>query len=281
MVKASLGFSAMALCVKIASRTLPSLEVVFFRSLIGTLMLVAIMRAKRVSMLGGKYKHLMFIRGFTGFLALSLHFYTIAHLPLGTAVMLNYTAPIFAAIFAVLFLSEKPGLFLWLMTLISFSGVYLLVGARLDAWNRMVLLGLLSAVFTGIVYVSLRALRHHESPLTVILYFTAISTAGSLFFLPFGFRWPDWQEWLLLLGVGVGSFYGQLWMTIALRRAPASLVTPFSYLTPLLSFVYGFLFFGDKLSVSSIIGGAMIVAAGCMISYFGTRKRTVNENFLP
>lgn len=271
MVKASIAFSLMAFGVKLVSRTLPSLEAVFFRSLIGTIMIVIIMKAKGVSLLGRK-KGLMILRGVTGFIALSLHFYTIEHLPLGTAVMLNYTAPIFAALFAVLFLNERPSLFLWAMTFMSFTGVYLLVGARLETWNYLILLGLLSAVFVGVVYISIRALRHHESPLTIIFYFTAVSTIGSIAFLPFGFRWPNLIEWLLLLAVGIGSFYGQLWMTIALRRAPASLVTPFSYLVPLLSFFYGFIFFGDRLSVTSIIGGVMIVLAGSLISYFGARK---------
>ena len=158
------------------------------------------------------------------------------------------------------------------MTLLSFAGVYLLVGARFDSWNYLVFLGLLSAVFVGVVYVSIRALRHHESPLTIIFYFTAVSTAGSVAFLPFGFHWPTFHEWLLLIGIGIGSFYGQLWMTIALRRAPASLVTPFSYLVPLMSFIYGFLFFGDRLTWISLTGGAIIILAGSLISYFSARK---------
>ncbi len=274
MVKASMAFSLMALGVKLVSRTLPSLEAVFFRSLIGTIMILVIMKTKGVSIWGNK-KGLMILRGVTGFIALSLHFYTIEHLPLGTAVMLNYTAPVFAALFSVVFLKERPSLFLWLMTLMSFAGVYLLMGAKFEAWNYMVLLGLLSAVFVGIVYISIRALRHHESPLTIIFYFTAVSTAGSTAFLPFGFHWPTFYEWLLLLGIGIGSFYGQLWMTIALRRAPASLVTPFSYLVPLMSFIYGFLFFGDRLTAASLIGGAMIILAGSLISYFSARKAVV------
>lgn len=271
MIKASMAFSLMALGVKLVSQTLPSLEAVFFRSLIGTVMIVAIIKAKGVSLWGRK-KGLMILRGLTGFIALSLHFYTIQYLPLGTAVMLNYTAPVFAALFAVFFLKERPSFFLWAMTLMSFAGVYLLVGAKLETWNFMVMLGLLSAVFVGVVYISIRALRHHESPLTIIFYFTAVSTVGSTAFLPFDFRWPNFWEWLLLLGIGIGSFYGQLWMTIALRRAPASLVTPFSYLVPLLSFIYGFLFFGDRLTAMSLIGGGMIILAGSLISYFSARK---------
>ena len=273
MVKASLGFSLMVLCMKFASKNLPSLEVVFFRSVIGSIMIYAIIVKNKSSVFGTTSRSLMIWRGITGFIALSLHFYTIEHLPLGTAVMLNYTAPIFTALLAVIFLREKLSTFLALMILVSFAGVYLLVGPELDSLNLgMVLLGLLSAVFVGIVYVVIRAIRDKESPFTIIFYFTLVSTVGSVFFLPFGFKWPNAWDWLLLLGVGVGSFYGQWLFTLSLRYAPASLVSPFAYLTPLLSFISGLLFFNEKLTPFSLAGAALIILSGCLISYFEGRK---------
>ena len=274
MGQASFAFSIMALCVKLASKTLPSLEIVFFRSLIGTVMILFLIRAKRVS-LWGKEKALMTLRGLSGFIALSLHFYTIAHLPLGTAVLLNYTGPIFAALFGAIFLKEKPSLFLAAMILLSFAGVYFLVEGKLQHWDWMVFLGLLSAVFVGIVYTSIRAIKGHESDLTIIFYFVGVSMLGSLAFLGFGFKWPNLNEWLWLAGVGVGSFYGQLWMTKAVRRAPACLVSPFSYLTPLLSFLYGLIFFKEKMTVYSLLGAFLIILGGSLISYFGTRPKGV------
>lgn len=272
MSQAAFAFSVMALCVKFASRTLPSLEIVFFRSLIGMLMILAVMLKRKISILGQE-RGLMTLRGLTGFIALTLHFYTIAHLPLGTAVMLNYTGPIFAAIFAAFFLGEKPGWILIAMILVSFSGVFLLVGGEIHGFSWMIFLGILSAVFVGIVYVLIRAIRHRESPYTVIFYFTIVSTLGSVFFLPFGYKWPDLREWLLLAGVGVGSFYGQLWLTTSLRHAPASLVSPFSYLTPLFSFVYGILFFGERLSEIALIGAGLIILGGVTISYSEARAQ--------
>lgn len=284
MAQASFAFSLMALCVKFASRTLPSLEIVFFRSIIGSLMILALIVRKRHPLLG-RERAIMTLRGLSGFLALTFHFYTISRLPLGTAVMLNYMGPVFAVIFAILFLSERPGIFLISMILVAFAGVYLLVeggsggggeGAPLLPhlkWSYLHFLALLSSVFAAVAYVSIRAVKRRESPLTVIFYFTAISTVGSLFYLPFGFRWPDGEGWLALAGVGVGSFYGQIWMTIALRRAPAALLSPFSYLTPLLSFLYGWIFWNERLTAISIAGAFLIMLGGCLVSYFETRRR--------
>lgn len=266
MCKAALGFSLMALCVKFASRHLPSLEVVFFRSLIGTLMIGGVIYKQKLPF-PGNHKRLMVLRAVVGFAALALHFYTISHLKLGTAVLLNYTAPIFTAVLAVFFLKEKFGLFLLLMLFTSFTGVYLLVGAQIISLNTMVLLGLLSGALTGWVYILIRAIHDRESPFTVVFYFTAVSTVGSAFFLPFGFVWPNLTDCFFLLGLGIGSFYGQLWFTMSLQKAPASLVSPFSYLVPLLSYIYGLFFFGEKLSVPSCLGAFLIILSGSLISY--------------
>ena len=237
MLKGSFSFSLMALCVKIASSHIPSMEIVFLRSLIGVIMISTLMKIKKTSFFG-RERSLLLFRGITGFFALLLYFYAISKLPIGTAVMLNYTAPILAAIIAMIFLKEKKSLFVIVMAVTAFCGVYMLVETNIGTWNQPVIAGLVSAVFAALAYVFIRAIKHRESPLTVIFYFTAVSTLGSLFFVRH-FIWPDIHTWLILVGVGICSFYGQLWMTISLRRARASLVSPFSYFTPLLTFLYG------------------------------------------
>lgn len=272
MSQSSIAFSVMVLSVRLLDGRLPSTEVVFFRSLIGSIIIYSLIRKKKASLFG-KLHGLLFLRGLSGFIALSLFFYAMHHLPLGTAVILNYTSPIFAALLAIGFLKERPNPFLIVMMLLAFAGVYLLVGGEFRETNPVVILGLLSAVFASIAYISIRSIRHRESPLTVIFYFTAISTFGSLFYLPFGFRWPNAMDWIYLAGVGIGSFYGQMGMTIALRRAPSSLISPFTYITPLLSFLYGTIFFEETLSLRGGIGAALIILSGILISYYETKIR--------
>lgn len=271
MTGASLAFALMVLCVKWTAQTLPIFEVVFFRSVSGTFLISLLILKKKVSF-WGKDHGLLFLRGISGFTALSLHFFTISKLPLGLAVMLNFTAPVFAALLAVIFLKEKPGLFLWAMILMSFTGVILLTfpsGIHLHTKgpeSLFILLGLLSGLAAAVAYTSIRAIKHHESPLTIIFNFTFISMAGSIFFLPAGVHWPGPLEWAGLAGVAIGSFYGQLWMTLAFRKAPASLVSPFSYLTPVFSYLLGFIFWNEKITLPMIAGTVLIFLAGSFIS---------------
>ncbi|HNX68047.1 MAG TPA: DMT family transporter [Candidatus Omnitrophota bacterium] len=271
MTQSAVAFSLMALCVKIVTERLPPFQVVFFRSFLGVLLVLPFIARKKVS-LWGKERLKLTARGISGCLALLLHFYTISKLDLGLAVMLNYTAPIFAVVLGVFLLRERPGIFVWVLILLSFFGVVLLNSNTGITWRPEVWLALLSSVFAAIAYVSIRTIRHRESPFTVIFYFTMISTVGSLFFVE-GWKWPDPREWCLIGGVVIFSFYGQLWMTTSLRRAPSYLVTPFQYLHPVLSFGYGWILWKNPVTLTTTAGILLIILSGSLISWFGTRKK--------
>ncbi len=270
MSQSAVCFSLMALCVKYASTSLSPFQLVFFRSFFGLLMVLPFIWHKKVS-LWGQERFKLTARGVCGFGALLLHFYTISKLELGFAIMLNYTAPIFTVIFSFFFLKERPSLSLCFLILLSFTGVVLLNTRGGAAWSPAVWLALLSSIFAAFAYLSIRTIRQRESPYTVIFYFTLISTVGSLFFLK-GWTWPDLRSWGLVAGIVVFSFFGQVWMTTALGRAPAYLVTPFSYLHPVLSFGYGWLLWGDAITWVTATGIFLIVGSGCFISYFETRR---------
>ena len=281
MCQASLAFSVMVLGVKMATATLPALEVVFFRSLLGSLMIGWLIIQKKDSFFGKRgERRLLVLRGVSGFLALTLHFYTLSILPVGMAVILNYTGPIFVAILATCFLGERPSPFLLLMILISFSGVYLLIRPefRTDpSENMAIFLAILSGFLAAVAVMTIRAVGHRESPLTVIFSFTSISTVGSLLYLPFGFKWPPAREWFAIFLVAGGSFYGQLWMTLSYRRAPASLISPFAYLTPLVAFFAGLVFWRETLTPRNLLGVALVILGGILISIFeGIRGRTTS-----
>lgn len=268
MIQAAFAFSLMALCVKAASGSVPSIEIVFFRSVIGGILTLFFIRLKKVSLFGKRKKE-MILRGFCGFFALSCFFYALSHLPLGTAVLLNYTSPFFVLMLSPSILKEKVPLWLFGMVLICFSGLALLMEAGIEPYSLPFAAGILSSIFAAVAYVTIRTIRGREAPLTIIFYFTLISTFGSVVFMIPVFRWPDTMAWLAILGAGLWAFAGQYWMTLAIHKAPASLVSPFSYLTPLLSYFYGLLFWGEKLTARSLTGVFIIITGGCLISYFG------------
>jgi drug/metabolite transporter (DMT)-like permease len=100
-----------------------------------------------------------------------------------------------------------------------------------------------------------------------------IATIASVFFLR-RWVWPDLNGWLLISGVVVFSFYGQLWMTTALRRAPPYLVTPFQYFHPVISFGLGWLLWKDAITPGMALGILLIILSGSLISFFETKIQT-------
>lgn len=264
MLASAAAFSLMGICVKWAAKDLHPFQVVFFRSFFGLLIILGLLRHHNHPLLGRERK-LMILRGVSGFLALLLHFYTIKHLELGIAIALNYMAPIFVAIFSSYFLGEKPSGFFYPLLLTAFSGVILMNYQEHWHWDPFVAMAILSAVFAAIAYLTIRGIHERESPYTVIFYFTAISTIGSLAFFSF-WKLPSPTTWLFLVLIGIGSYFGQFWLTTALRRAPAWLVSPFIYLNPVLSSIYGWFFFGEGNRWGFWLGLFLIVGSGILIS---------------
>jgi drug/metabolite transporter (DMT)-like permease len=261
MILASFSFSIMATFVKFSTASLPSMEIVFFRSFLGSILVGGLIAKNRISWIGKKPK-ISILRGLFGFGALSFHFYAISQLDLGTAVMLNYTAPIFVVILAHLLLKEKTTWVVASTILCSFAGLYLLAAPQFEVRPTAILFGILSGILAAVAYVLIRFTKKIESPYTVIFYFTAISTLGSIPFMIPHFIWPSLRGWIGILGVTVGAFFGQVFLTKSIQGAPVSRVLPLSYLTPVFAATFGMLLWKEFFTVKSLIGGAIIIACG-------------------
>ena len=275
MVFAALSFSVMVTFVKVACESLPSMEVVFVRSILGTIAMVVLIWKERISWFGNNQK-IMVLRGVFGFGALAMHFYAISKFNLAIAVILNYTAPIFVVIFARLILREKTSWLVNLAVLSCFLGLYLLASPQFEAKLIPILIGILSGIFAAFAYVMIRFGGENESPYTIIFYFTAISTLGSFpLMLPY-FQWPNQSEWISLAGLSISAFFGQVWLTKSIQKAPVSLVLPFSYLTPVFAALAGAFLWREYLGLQAITGGVIIILSGVVI--YLLRKRT---SFIP
>ena len=275
MVLGALSFSVMVIFVKVAAKGLPAMEVVFARSVLGTAAIALLIWKQRVLWLGNNPK-IMVLRGVFGFAALAMHFYAIAELNLATAVILNYTAPIFVALFARVILREKSNWIVNIAVVISFLGLYLLASPQFEAKPFPIAIGILSGIFAALAYIMIRFGGENESPYTIIFYFTTISMIGSFPLMLANFQWPNVSEWMALIALSIGAFFGQVWLTKSIQNAPISLVLPFSYLTPVFAALVGALVWKEYLSASAIAGGVIVILSG--IAIYVSRKKTA---FIP
>ena len=235
-------------------------QIVFFRS-IGTLFFtIPFLLKNKISILGNK-KGLMILRGVVGATSMTLFFVSLNYLPVGTAVSLRYLSPIFAAIFALLILKEKIKPIQWLYFIIAFTGVAILKGFSAEMNNLGLLFILLSAVFTGLVFIIIRKIGDSDHPVVIVNYFMIIAVvSGGLLSIK---NWiqPQGLEWLILLSLGVFGYYGQLYMTKAFQKSETNIIAPFKYIEVIFTMIIGVIWFQENYTLLSCLGIVLIITA--------------------
>ncbi len=262
MLCADVAFAIMASATKFTGERLSAVQIVFVRSALTTLLLSAWCLKNRVSM-RPKEPLLLWSRGIVGYVALQCYFWAIPQIALGTAVMLNYTAPIFAVAISILLIGEKPTLTAKISLVISFFGVWLLASPQFGGKPLPLLAGLVSGILAGAVYVMIRHSRHVDGAILVVLYFTMTCTIGSGILLCFlGWLPPSGPEWAGLLLITLSSFAGQLCLTSSLHKAPVWVVSPFGYLTPVMGLLAGLFLWKEIPSPQNLLGSVVVIVCG-------------------
>ncbi|MBP7148333.1 MAG: DMT family transporter [Acidobacteria bacterium] len=263
MVLSAFLFALMAAGAKVAGRHVPLQEIVFVRGVACTLMTWWMLRRAGAPWRGTR-PGLLALRGALGYVALSCYFLSIAHLPLAQAVLIQQVHPVFTVVLAFLFLGEPPGGRFWPALALAAAGVLLLVSpdpleVRGDAWA---LVGIVGAFGSGAAYVAVRSAVRTEHPLTIILWFPAVSAVLSLpAMLASGPVAPSAADWFWLGVVSLAGQLGQVYLTRGLSRVPAGRATLANPMTIAFGAVLGWLGFGEGIGWNTLCGGLLVVAA--------------------
>lgn len=259
MVISTFSFALMNVSVKYLER-IPAFQIVFFRCFVSLIIGTTFILVKGIPIFGNK-RRLMLLRAVVGLTSMALFFHSLKYLPAGTAVSLRYLAPIFAAFFAVFLLKEKLKNIQWLFFLIAFAGVLVLKRYDLNINATGLILILIAAVFSGMVYVVLRKIGKADNPVVVVNYFMFVGTIiGGLLAIAVWVR-PVGLEWVLLLSLGVFGFFGQVYMTKAFQTAKTNLVAPLKYIEVIFTISIGVIWFNERYTFYSFLGFFMIISA--------------------
>ncbi len=209
-------------------------------------------------------------RSITGSVALLLSFYAITHLPLATAVTLNYTSSLFLALLSFLLLKEKIVPMMLAALLMGFGGIIILLQPSLGSGQQLAaLIGLASGLGAGWAYLQVRELSLLGEPSwRVVFYFCCVATAmsGAMACIQ-GWHPPAPSALPYLLGLGLSGTLAQLAMTRAYQVGRKLTVASLSYLTVVFSTLLGIFWLGDSTSWHEIIGMLVIVCAGVLGSF--------------
>jgi drug/metabolite transporter (DMT)-like permease len=267
MVTSALLFGAMSVAARSLSGQLGAAQIALIRFAIG-LVLVLGVRAVRPGLVTMQRPWLLFWRGLFGGVAVLLYFVAIGRLGAGLATMLNYTFPLWAALFAAMTLDERVGRRGLTGMALATGGLVVAVGPSsltrlLDGSGASAGLGLaaglVSSVFGGAATTVVRAARRTESALAV---FGGFCLVGALVCLPFALA--DWrpiqfQSGGMLLLVGLLSFGAQVLFTWSLKYVPAGTGSLTTQLTIVSSYALAALVLGEAVPAHALGGGALVL----------------------
>ena len=284
MILASVFFATMSVCIKFASAHFNTFELVFYRGLIGMVIMASRCRAQGVSIRTPvPWMHVW--RSAVGVASLSAWFYAIAHLPLATAMTLNYMSGVWVAAFLVggtlvmgrLQDASRQGPIV-LTVLSGFAGVIMILRPTIEQ-NQLFagVIGLLSGLGAAMAYIQVAAMGRIGEPESRTVFYFSIGTSivGGVAMLFTGASDWVWPQVLWLLPIGLLAALGQLCMTKAYTRGATLLVANLQYSGIVFAALYGLFLFGDVIPLIGWAGMALIMASG--IAATALRKRALPQ----
>jgi drug/metabolite transporter (DMT)-like permease len=230
-------------------------------------------------------------RGIIGSTGMFLGFAALHLLPLSDAVAIGYAAPLILVALAALILKEKVRVYRWTAVCIGFLGVLLMLSPHMkpDAFAQGLsggpaigaLLALGGAFCSAFASVEVRMLTRTEKTGAIVFYFMSLTSLLGLLTIFLGWTMPNWQEFMLLVTIGVLGGLGQILLVQAYRYGDASLVAPFEYSTMIWATALGWFVFGEWPASAVITGSLIVIASGIYVilreKQLGLLKRETRE----
>ena len=266
MIFGSFCFGTMNALVKWTSDHTDVWMIIMVRSAVIAFAVAAFAASRGISLKVNDHRT-MLLRCIVGLIAMILYFTALGRIPIGQAVTLQYTGPLFVALLSGRILAERVSASVASLVLTAFAGIVLIVSPDAGTVDPDALLALGSGFFAALAYMYVRELRKTDSPATVIFWFAAFSVVGSLAQSATHIIELELNTIAALVGIGVGAGGGQLGITMAYHKANAAWVSAFSYLTVLVATFYGFVLFGESLSLADWLGGSLVVGSGIALVF--------------
>ncbi|MCG8482063.1 MAG: DMT family transporter [Clostridia bacterium] len=260
-IMASLVFSVMNLLVKLVSANIPSIEIVFFRSIIGSIITFMIMKQKEVKFSKGN-KGLLILRGLLGAAYLVTYFYIISKMPLvDTSVLINLS-PFFVIILSALVLKEKISCKTYGIIFIALIGAIITINPfGYSTYSAVALIGVFSALCSSGATITIRQLSKTKNTYEIVFSFLFIATIVSIPMMWDSFVMPKPLEFFYLICIGSVSFLGQIFLTKAYTHERAPIVATARYSSIAFNVIWGLVLWSEIPNITTIIGGVLIVGS--------------------
>ena len=272
-------FSATDGAAKYLSADIAPQQIIFLRYVVVSvlILLFCICRGQR-NLLKTAQPKLQILRGLCLAVCSLIFVFALKHLPLELCAAISFVSPLFVTALSIPFLGERVGLRRWIAVLIGLLSVLMILRPGGVSFQLAMLLPLGSSLCWAMALILTRLMRDSEQALTVLAW---SSLVGVVAVSPL--VWPVWQmpnssQWMILILLGVFNGLGQYLVIRAFMRASASLLAPFSYSIIIWSMLIGLIVFNSFPDGITLIGTAILIAAGLYIWY---REKVTNTPSTP
>ena len=267
MFLSAILFGLMAVAIRLASQSLHTFEVAFFRNFFGLAATLPLLFRHGPSLLRTEHLPRYLIRCLIGIIGMLCGFWAIGHLPLAQAVALSYSSPIFVVIAAALFLGERVHARRWTAVAIGFVGVLVITRPGSSTFSFGMMIAVVSAFMTGLVSIQIKRLSAIEPADRIVFFTTLIWVPMSLIPAVFVWRWPEGIVWLWVIAAGVLGTGGHMLWTRALKLGDVSALTPISFTQLPVVAIAGWLLFAERVDRWTIVGTLIILVSSAYIAH--------------
>lgn len=258
----------------VAQQGMHPFEIGFFRTFFGAPVVMLLIARYGWSIFRTEQVRVHGIRSFGHVIAMMMFFLGLSMTPLATANALAFTAPLFAAVLAVLVLGET---FRWrrsLALLFGFAGTLVIIRPGVTDVGLGPILIVGSSFIWGLILIVIKSLGRRDATPTIVTYMVLFMSPLALIPALFVWQWPTTEQYLIFLLMGTMGTVAHLTLTQALRVGEAVVVMPMDFFKLVWAAALGFIIFGELPDVYTWVGGVMIFASA---TYIALRERAVNR----
>lgn len=277
MCLAMLFSAAAGACVRELGGSVPTLELVFFRNIIGLLMLVPWLYRRGFGMMHTRCLPLYCLRVFFAWTAMVMLFFAWGKMPIADVFALQFTIPLFTIILAVFILKQKTDCQAWVACLIGFAGALIVMRPGLIELTIAAGAAIASAMMSAGSNTTIKLLTRTENAGTITVYSNLLMLPLSL--IPAFFVWvtPTVAQAPWIIGAASFSAVGGLCFTLAVGAADARVVQPFQFTRMIFAAVIGYWMFFELPDVWTWVGAAVIFGASYYIVVRENKKQNYTE----
>ena len=264
MIGAITAFSSMAVAGRQMSGHLDTFEIMFYRSLVGILIMVTVVlvTGKRGEIKTDRLP-LHFIRNISHFTGQNLWFFAVGLIPLAQVFAMEFTAPIWVIILSPLILKEKLRPIGVVSGILGFIGILVVTRPSPETLEWPLIAAGLAAIGFAFSAIFTRKLTRDQSTVCILFWLSIMQAVFGLLCAGYDFdiHVPDMATLPYVVLVGCAGLFAHFCLTTALSLAPASIVMPIDFARLPLIAVVGMVLFGEAIDVYVLIGAAIIFFA--------------------